>query len=249
VVAEAVVLAEQPVPPTGPGLTGFVAHLLWQVYRYFPSPGGADWVLLFVLIAVASHLVFLPYLWRCVKRDMVAFKEGTRANRNDFWELASGFWGAGWMLLWVWFFSGTAGQSFLAGRRLAGIPAGESHAGFFWASLVIVGVLTVTGSVLVAVAPRPWARGSYAYQTRCFRALYAGGGVIVDETGIAPGARVPPGALVFLAAPALLLYPWSWNRPVAVLVLVQCFVGAAVLMDGARVAFVYLQHRRVFGRG
>jgi hypothetical protein len=38
---------------------------------------------------------------------------------------------------------------------------------------------------------------------------------------------------------------WYWS--VASLVLMQCFLAAALLMEAARMVFVHIQHRQTFG--
>jgi hypothetical protein len=34
----------QPIPDTRGGVSGFLAYLLWQVYRHFPLAGTWDWL-------------------------------------------------------------------------------------------------------------------------------------------------------------------------------------------------------------
>jgi hypothetical protein len=48
----------------GAGLAGFLAQQIWAIYRHFPFQGYWDWLVLFLLIALGTHLSFLPYLWR-----------------------------------------------------------------------------------------------------------------------------------------------------------------------------------------
>ncbi len=64
------------IPDAGDGASEFICHWLWQVYRYFPSHGHYDWLLLFLCISILIHLLFIPHLWQTVESDIRILKEG-----------------------------------------------------------------------------------------------------------------------------------------------------------------------------
>jgi len=90
----------QLIPDTGPGLSGFLAHGLWLVYQYFPLAGAWDWLLLFLLLGLGAHFVFLPYLWRSVKFDMLRLQQG-RTDGVGVQGMLSGIWGTVCLLFFI----------------------------------------------------------------------------------------------------------------------------------------------------
>jgi hypothetical protein len=40
------------IPDTGGGLSGYITHFLWYLYRRFPFLGSWDWVFLILLLAI-----------------------------------------------------------------------------------------------------------------------------------------------------------------------------------------------------
>jgi len=98
--------------PTSGGLSGFLAHGLWHLYRPFPPLGGWDWLLLFVMVSVLGRLLYLPFLWEAVKVDAKAPKKREGLRQSNF----AALWNLSWTWFWVWFFQTTAGKTFLEDR-------------------------------------------------------------------------------------------------------------------------------------
>ena len=241
----------QAVPDTGAGLSGFLGHSLWQAYRHFPSPGGSDWLLLFILISVGVHGLFLPHLWKSVGRDIEHLQEGTP------WHATRGFlatcFATGSRFFFLWFFGTPAGRTFIEGRRLLWIaPITEGSRLLYWGLLMVT--ISLPWFVLEALekkvdrtnegtrAPR-----SQAHERRNFLTLYAGGGVFTyqadGDTGICGCEGVLTKETLFVSVP--LVFYWYWSA--ASLTLMWCFVCAAVLFEAARLGFVHIQHKRTFG--
>src|SRR4051794_13872135 len=68
-------IAMQNIPDTGPGVSGFLAAGLWRAYAHFPWSGQHDWLLLFLGVGLAVHLLFLPHLWTSIQHDMDRLRE------------------------------------------------------------------------------------------------------------------------------------------------------------------------------
>ena len=248
------------IPETGGGLSGFLAHLLWKFYQYFPSSGNWDWLLLIVLLGVLVRVLYLPWLWKNVEADMILLKTGKREGANGtvwpfFWDTASAFFLA-------WFFWTTAGQTFVStGQEFVSGRSGSPDAvaqGLFWLTLIASFVLFM---ILVcgleervdkrnkAMAPTK----SEPYTDRDFLSLYGGGGVfcvpeVVDgkktknATVLSGGGLVAMEALVFFFAH---VFYWYWSVVSVTIFLV--FIVTGVLTEMVRMLFVYILHKRTFG--
>ena len=110
----------QEIPDTGGGLSGFIAWLLWRVYQYFPFEGTWDWLLLFIFLAVLTRVGAMPssrklIKWMTSQRDL--------SDADPRWLLPylhNLFTQTGVMLVFMWFFSTDAANTFLAGRTCFG---------------------------------------------------------------------------------------------------------------------------------
>ncbi len=113
------------IPDTGGGVAGFLAHLLWHVYRYFPFSGTWDWLVLVALLAFGLRVANLPFLARLLTWDVRTNRAaGGRWTRDRiFVGWCWAFW-VGWSLVCfialLRFFDTRAGQTFLAGRAWFG---------------------------------------------------------------------------------------------------------------------------------
>ena len=244
------------IPDTGGGLSGFIASLLWHVYVYFPFPGTWDWLLLVFVLAVASHVGFLPYLWKGVQADMKIFSEGKVLAESETYGSQTG-----WPLLsdmlcmWllVWFFHTPAGRTLLEGRAWLGSGApSETAGGFFWVSLIVHLVIFLPLAAFGGFKPEKkvsQADRSGPFLDRGLESLYGGGGMIVRQTEKGTLERLlapPPVAVEILVVllPAHVLY-WYWS--IASLSIMLSFTIAGLLNEAVRMGFVYVLHKRTFG--
>ena len=110
----------QSIPDTGGGISGFVAHGLWHIYRHFPSSGRYDYLLLFVFLMVVARVAFLPYMLNGMKRDIAKLrKPGGSVSDVGYSSISTICDTVGiWVL--VWFFGTDAGKTFLIGRTCFG---------------------------------------------------------------------------------------------------------------------------------
>ena len=238
------------IPETGGGLSGFLGHLLWKFYQYFPSSGHWDWLLLIVLLGVLVRLLYLPWLWKNVEADMTLLKTGKVGDSSGLnpigWDMAYAF-------FLIWFFWTTAGQTFVSGR--SGSPDAVAR-WLFWLTLIACFALTVIllnvgrvnerNKAMAPTKPEP-------YPDRSLMSLYGGGGVFfvpevvngkVTENGkIASFAcPVPMEAVAFFFAH---LFYWYWSVVSVTIFLV--FVVTGALTEMVRMLFVYILHKRTFG--
>lgn len=245
----------QAIPETGGGLSGFLANALWHLYRYFPSSGRWDWLLLFFLMALLSHVLFLPHLWRSIKVEMAYLKaqqttkmEGDQVNFYLLFQLLS----TSSMLFGAWHLYTDAGRTLLEGRKLFWmVDLSGVNMGLFWSSLgicIAVASLLLTLSVIIdrrkaAISPP----GPQASADRSPMNLYGGGGIFVyarnGDTFIETGCGViwPEACLLVL----LHIFYWRWS--VASLMLFLMFLGTGLLVEVIRMMFVYVLHKRTFG--
>ena len=239
------------IPETGGGLSGFLGHLLWKFYQYFPSSGHWDWLLLIVLLGVLVRLLYLPWLWKNVEADMTLLKTGKVGDSSGLnpigWDMAYAF-------FLIWFFWTTAGQTFVSGR--SGSPDAVAQ-WLFWLTLVacvaiIVIVVRVGGWVNKrneAIAPTK----SEPYPDRDLMSLYGGGGVffgyeIVDEKVTKNEIINPYLSLVAMEAAFFIfahVFYWYWSVVSVTIFLV--FVVTGALTEMVRMLFVYILHKRTFG--
>lgn len=245
----------RPIPDTGSGLSGFLAHGRWQVYAHFPSPGGRDWLLLFLTLSTLVHVVFLPYLWRHVSRDMVRLREGKEGfPAGTMWIM---YWGIFWLCYFLWFFQTLAGRTFLEKRDLGWIPGltrTPLTKPYLMLQLYAVLPLVVLFVSFACLESRLIRRDRVAGITRSRPAarrdlvsLYAGGGTFVHWVEGVP--RVSLARCAFSKATLMVIlchvFYWFWSS--ASLVLMYCFLLAAAVSEMFRILFVYILHKRTFG--
>ena len=164
----------QSIPETGGGISGFVAHGLWHIYRHFPSTGRYDYLLLFVFLMVLVRVAFLPYVLKALKWDIARARKGTSKEGGVSHLRLSMLWDTVSIWVLVWFFHTGAGKTFLVGRTCFGQELTEPARGLFgvslfsWlcVSLLLVGVGAGVANVLGGGVRDPMS-------SRCF--LYVGG--------------------------------------------------------------------------
>ncbi len=111
----------EPIPDTGGGISGFIAHWIWHVYRYFPFSPKWNAVLLVISVAAVARALYLPFLCKNLTVQMRFF-----ASRDDslsaesrclaFSELLpSACFFSGIFLPVVFFFTSSAGDTFFQG--------------------------------------------------------------------------------------------------------------------------------------
>ena len=215
----------QSIPDTGGGISGFVAHGLWHIYRHFPSSGQYDYLLLFVFLMVLARVLFLPYVVKALNRDIAGVsKDDSKAGIDDV--TISMIWDTVDIWLLVWFFYTDAGKTFLVGRTFFGQELtepglfGDSLFCWFWVTALPCGV-----GVVVEVFPSK--RKTPKANPRWF--LYV-------DAGLGSFALI---AMMILAAH--ILY-WYWSR--ATILLFWSYFVAVVLTEGIRVTAVYILLRR-----
>ena len=241
------------IPETGGGLSGFLGHLLWKFYQYFPSSGHWDWLLLILLLGVLVRVLYLPWLWKSVEADMTLLKTGkVGVSTGTEWPI---LWDTAYALFLAWFFWTTAGQTFVSGR--SGSPDAVARR-LFWLTLIacvaLVVILISTFETRVnkrnkAIAPKK----SEPYPDRDLMSLYGGGGVffiyeIVD-------GKLTKNAIIQIAASLMCketvafilvhLFYWYWSVVSVTIFLV--FVVTGALTEMVRMLFVYILHKRTFG--
>ena len=153
----------QSIPETGGGISGFVAHGLWHIYRHFPSSGRYDYLLLFVFLMVLARVLPLPYVVKAMKRDVARKDIVEWVDARYLW--VSMFLDAVSIWVLVWFFHTDAGRTFLVRRTCFGqeltAPALYGGLAFFWFCLIllsmfVLGVLSemtcITSSKLILYA-------------------------------------------------------------------------------------------------
>ena len=215
----------QSIPETGGGISGFVAHGLWYIYRHFPSSGQYDYLLLFVLLMVLARVAFVPYVLKTLKRDIARARKGTlKEGSAVFHLLLSMLWDTVSISVLVWFFHTNAGKTFLVGRTCFGQeltePArglgGISLVSWFCVVLLAWGVLDIAETVWEKETPNPTVT------------LYIGGAALL---GFVSG--------MILAAHVLY---WYWSR--ATILLFWSYFVAVVLTEIIRIIAVYILLRR-----
>ena len=240
----------QPIPNTGGGFSGFLAHGLWHVYRHFPSPGRWDWLFLILCLAVVTRALFVPYVWKCVKADMANLRSRKISQANQ--SMVPVLWDIGLMWFLVWFFHGEAGRTLLEGRCGIGsaLPS-ETHRGLFWACLV---VCTFLPGIMGGLEDRVKRRNQMVmpsspqpYPDRGFLSLYGGGGVFFE--GGERGPKIEESVRVVVGEAAAIAFAhwvyWYWS--VVSEFLFIAFLLTAVATEAVRMLFVYILHKRTFG--
>lgn len=233
----------------GAGLAGFLAQQIWAIYRHFPFQGYWDWLVLFLLIALGTHLSFLPYLWRCVDADMKVM-QGRESGKKDaipVQGMLPGLWGGGWMYFFLWFFYTMEGRTFLSGRTLfpgtvLNAPSAGHHQLFSGLGLFVLVAVLIAITQIGGLKRRKLGqqRRTEPFSDRGFLSLWLGGGTFADDDdGVSSSSTV--------SFPVLLAYVLYWYWSDASLALMLCFVFAAMVADGCRMLFVYVLHSRYFG--
>ena len=221
----------QSIPDTGGGISGFVAHGLWHIYRHFPSSGRYDYLLLFVSLMVLARLAFLPYVLKVLKRDVARLRKGD-SEKGTFHPLVGMFWdtvGIWWL---VWFFYTDAGKTFLVGRTFFGQELTEP--GLFGVSLFCWFAVIVLMGVVIGVREAAWDKAAPNVKARSWPYHEAiSGGICVSFLLL---------AMMILAAH--LLY-WYWSR--ATILLFWSFFVAVVLTETLRVTAIYILLGRAVG--
>ena len=212
-----------PIPDTGGGASGFFAHWLWTVFRHVPSSGRWDWLLLLIGLALAGRVLFLPYLWWAVKRDVDAIGRG---ETDTYVQTALTFgWDVAFALSLAWFFHTYAGQTFLEGRSWIGdTPPWGVQRGLYFLSLIAWAALARLAARLLKETSTGMAAGP--------KNVYADSGVVCYAFEV----------FVFLG---LHLLYWYWS--VASLLIFLIFLATGVVTEVVRVCWVRHLHRRTFG--
>lgn len=245
----------QAIPDTGPGLSGFLAHLLWQVYAWFPSAGRYDWALLLLAIGPAICGLYVPWMWKAIGADMRTLKDGVmRDLRFAHAMLLAG----ATLYVLLWFFHTSAGKTFLGGRAAWWIeaPTDVSRSFYFLVLGVVVATGVAAGVCSAAVERRYRSLASAAmvltrpapYPDRSLLSLYGHGGVfLLRNEREGKTLNVNPSALNAASVLNLipLLFYWYWS--VASLVLMLGFLLGALASEAVRMLFVYVHHKRTFG--
>ena len=239
------------VPDTGGGLSGFIANLLWQIYRYFPYAHAWDWLLLFSALALLGVALFWPYLWKAVAADMRLLQN--REYEISSQEVALFWWGQVWQWFLIWFFYTDAGKTLLVGRQwFDTVPLSEVNRTLFWISLgVHFGLMLFFGWVVNAVCEWTERRATgrpKPFRERTLLALFNGGGTFYshkkDGSAELEVTGIPIAIFSVVSFVAHVVY-WYWSA--ASLLLMMTVTCAIMLNEVVRMTFVYILHRRTFG--
>ena len=239
------------VPDTGGGLSGFIASIIWQVYRYFPSSGSWDWLLLFFALTILGIALFWPYLWRAVSEDMRILAE--QEIENPVQELVLFVWAQVWQWLLIVFFYSDAGRALLEKRQWFGSGSlAEVNRTLYWISFGTIVVLVILIVVCVDAITKRTASSTTGkpmpFRERSLTNLFCGGGVFYYYDG--NGTLVESGTGVMIALfPAanflFLVFYWYWSA--ASILLMHSMLLAVLFNEVVRMTFIYIQHRRTFG--
>ena len=241
----------QTIPDTGGGLSGFIASLIWHVYRFFPSSSRWDWLLLFFALTLLGCALFWPYLWKTVSADMQLLAKGEHDGSNQ--ELVLFLWGQVWLWILVWFFYTDAGQTLLSGRRWfdSGAPSEVSRI-LFWFSLVI-NFLVMVGLISLGVRlddrSQRLANGTTRpFAERSILNLYCGGGAFFFLADDGTKENWPVGIVIALF-PLInfILHICYWYWSAASILLMDTMLCTILLNELVRMTFVYILHKRTFG--
>ena len=221
----------QSIPETGGGISGFVAHGLWHIYRHFPSSGRYDYLLLFVFLMVLVRILFLPYVLKALNRDIAGVsKDDSKAGIDDV--TISMIWDTVDIWLLVWFFYTDAGKTFLVGRTFFGQELTEP--GLFGVSLFCWFAVIVLMGVVIGVREAAWDKAAPNVKARSWPYHEAiSGGICVSFLLL---------AMMILAAHVLY---WYWSR--ATILLFWSFFVAVVLTETLRVTAIYILLGRAVG--
>jgi hypothetical protein len=254
------------IPDAGGGLSGFAAYVLWHIYVFFPFAGTWDWVLLLFLLAVLNRIGYLPYVWNAVRADMAALKTGEW--RFPGWNMWFALWDLLTFVVLAWFlFQTSAGRTLLQNRvwltRSASDPDAITLTVSFVLHLALFGFM-----IYVAVDPavrktKPFLsqEKSCPFPDRRPLSLWLGGGAFAMRN--ANGTTVESGgaplylfmfllemsafnfiALCMLSEEGNPAFRSSARGAVWMLM----FTIGALLLEAARMGFVWCQHKRTFGQ-
>ncbi len=218
----------QSIPETGSGIDGFVAFLLWHIYRFFPSAGRLDWVFLLVLLSMSVHFVHAPVFVRL--HDVLQRRPLKRLARSRwFWLYLVGF--EFWLGILVWFFSRPAGATFLEGRTgTPEEPCGPLlHLTMLYLGPVIwmsaFGVLYGLAWLVQAFLARhdddavPQTLDEWSQNPVLIPVKARTGGRHFRSLGVLIGSDFLVGAISFEAA---MTFYWHWSFASALLMFVYC---------------------------
>ena len=237
-------------PDTGGGFAGFLAAGLWHVYRFFPSSGRWDWLLLFSLLALVVYGLFWPHLWKAIQADMRILAERRVELPNQ--DVVVFLWSAVSLSALLWFFHTPAGKTFLQGREwfATGTPLDVGsrlfwfsflfHLALFFSAHYLFLKLNAFDETLTNGTPRP-------YTNRSLPCLFGGGGIFYRSKGNNRELHQKVSMLGMISTLSIYLhlFYWYWSR--ASLILMLLFTAAAALNEAVRMGFVFVQHKRTFG--
>ena len=243
-------------PGVGGGLSGFLARGLWMLYQRFPSEGEADWLILFIALALLTYVLYAPYMWRSVKKDMVVLEEGLVSEKSASRQGIALIRMASLSLCFLlWFFHTDAGSAFLQGRydvfgnHLPQLDGSFVTWSFSAALLLEVVLIAIALKVDSCIEPPP-GRQTRPFPDRRLSYLFAGGGIFavkpergIERTDISIGL-IAPIILAFVIAFLCIIYK-KWSA--ASIWLMWCFMLVSLLVDVCRMVFVFILHKRTFG--
>ena len=239
------------IPDTGGGLSGFIASIIWQVYRYFPSSGRWDWLLLFFALALLGVALFWPYLWKAVAKDMQVLEDNE--IYSSIQETVLLVWGQVWQWLLIMFFYSDAGRALLEGRQWFGSGSlSEVSRTLFWITLGVDVVMEIVLLALVGLAAEQTdalATGTpMPFRERNIANLFCGGGTFYfyqeDGSLEVSGTGVMIALYPMVGFLGLIFY-WYWSA--ASILLMHTMSLAIILNEVVRMTFVYIHHKRTFG--
>lgn len=240
------------IPDTAPGVFGFIARCLWYVYRFFPSTGSWDWLLLFILLVYWGQIQTLPYLWRTTRTDILALTEG-RTRVCTIHEFLTFAWHVGWLVFLQLFFASPEGRTFLANRYPALVT--ETGSGLFWGILLTSWTLAASLSAWRRKIEQemPWENlhQSYLFDRPTLKSLHLGGGIFVPDTHMIQeqwgrlGLGVANSSVFWIEALLIALLHtifWYWSRTAELLFLI--FLLSSALQELMRMSFVLIHYKQ-----
>ncbi len=246
-------------PDFGGGIRGFLTYGLWNVCRLLPSPGRWDWLFLLLFTVVAQRILLMPFLFKFVQSDIRVLANPERKVGVGVILYSSGE--VFICMLWCMYFATPPGAIFLAGRALAGAQtATDLEWGLSWRMLLVVIVLLAVKMVLWA---HLWKKADGVYQdhppvfpNRGLVSLFGGGGAFVDWER--PHGPLPAGSGSLICDTSYTLM--AFVMFIAIVAgglptfgkgcfhVIFAFIVTQPLIDAARMLFVYVLHKRAFGR-
>ncbi len=257
-----------PIPNTGGGISGFVAFLLWHVAAYLPFPRA-----LIFLLVLLIRVVHLPFLWRIVAHEMKVLACKNDTWRSEKRRLTV-YWTGWFVLSIVWcpllvsFFVTPAGQALIGKYHffLTDVSEHPAVTGFFFLGGILLlpgamfALLRLESSVGNTFDPNVRREGPLPFNGRRCLALFLGGGMYATVSSTDGTRRMTcfgstglfwePAAYVYVP---LVVFPFMAMMdldtfPIGEFFAVQvAFLTTLFLMEGFRMSFVYVLHKRMFG--